>query len=678
MASDSPDSASQRADSTRAAESTRRPTAEETLERVERLARIGSWSWDIAANQTQWSGMMYEMFQWDSSKPAPRFEELGATLTAESQLAFATAVERCTREGEPFSLDLEALRGDGSHFSIQVNAQSSRDGGDRVIGVFGTVQDITEQKRSERALRESEARWQFALDGAGDGVWDWNVPAKSVYFSHHWKAMLGYADDEVGSSLEDWSDKVHPDDLARCWTEIQRHFSGEVPMYLCEHRMRAKDGTWRWILDRGKIVSRTDDGSPLTVIGTHTDITRLKGTEQALRDSEGKIRLLHERLQLAIKAGQVGIWEVDLVTSKFFYNEQMHEIYGVGEGCFRDGIPVNTFGGHKTDWYAAVHPDDRAHVAGTLELAKRTEGVTEYEHRIVRPSGEVRHVKSSALFLRDEDGVPVQGIGTTLDVTEERLLTESIARERERMLLATQASSIGVWEYDFQTRLFIWDEKMHALYDPEPGIFDYTLEGWRNMIHLEDAERVMQEWQASVEKGTQFECEFRVEHRAGEIRSIRALAQILYSPDGAPVRAVGTNWDVTEEKQPAASSKKSPASPAAQPIPVGSLTARKLAMVLAYIDQNISEPLTLEMMAQVASISASHFSDLFRQCMGQSPHQYLMARRVEKAKDLLASTDHSIAEVAASVGFADQSHLTRLMRRFTGLTPRMLRGAEVQ
>jgi hypothetical protein len=74
MASDSPDSASQRADSTRAAESTRRPTAEETLERVERLARIGSWSWDISTNQTQWSGMMYAMFLWDSSKPAPQFE----------------------------------------------------------------------------------------------------------------------------------------------------------------------------------------------------------------------------------------------------------------------------------------------------------------------------------------------------------------------------------------------------------------------------------------------------------------------------------------------------------------------------------------------------------------------------------------------------------------------------
>lgn len=652
--------------------------AEETLERVERLARIGSWSWDVTTDHTQWSAMMYEIFRWDPAMPAPRYGEMESIIAPAGLDVLSVAIERCKQQGEPYSLEVEAIRADGEHFFVQFKGQPLREADGGIVGVFGTVQDITEQKRTERALRESDARWQFALDGAGDGVWDWNVPAKSVYFSHHWKAMLGYADDEVGSALEDWSDKVHPDDLARCWTEIQRHFSGEVPMYLCEHRMRAKDGTWRWILDRGKIVSRTDDGSPLTVVGTHTDITRLKETEQALRESEEKIRLLHERHQLAIKAGQIGIWEVNLTTGQFLFNEQMHEIYGVGQGSFRDGIPANTFGGDKSEWYAAVHPDDRAQVADTLKRAMLTDGVVEYEHRILRPSGEVRHVKSSALFLRIANGAPVQGIGTTLDVTEERLLTESIARERERMLLATQASSIGVWEYDFQTRLFIWDEKMHALYDPEPGIFDYTLERWRNMIHLEDADRVMQEWRASVENGTQFECEFRVEHRSGEIRSIRALAQILYNPDGAPVRAVGTNWDVTEEKQPASNAKKTAASTAAQPIPVGSLTARKLAMVLAYIDQNISEPLTLEMLAQVASISASHFSDLFRQCMGQSPHQYLMARRVEKAKDLLASTDLSIAEVAASVGFADQSHLTRLMRRFTGLTPRMLRGAEVQ
>jgi AraC-like DNA-binding protein len=248
------------------------------------------------------------------------------------------------------------------------------------------------------------------------------------------------------------------------------------------------------------------------------------------------------------------------------------------------------------------------------------------------------------------------------------------------MLLATQASSIGVWEYDLKSRALIWDEKMHALYDPEPGIFDYTIVGWIRMIHLEDAERVQQEWRACAEQGAQFESDFRIELRSGEIRWIHALAQTFLGADGEPARVVGTNWDVTAEKVPSSAARRapSPASPSTQPVPVGSLTARKLALVLAYIDQNISDPLTLETIAQVASISSSHFSDLFRQCMGQSPHQYLMARRVEKAKDLLASTDLSIAEVAASLGFADQSHLTRLMRRFTGLTPRMLRGAELQ
>lgn len=623
--------------------------------------------------------MMYEMFLWDPARPAPRYEELKSIIASPGLESLCAAVERCTQQGEAYSLDVEAMRTDGAHFFVQLKGQPLREAGGRIVGVFGTAQDITEQKRAEHALRESEARWQFALDGAGDGVWDWNVPASQVYFSHHWKAMLGYADDEVGSTLEDWSDKVHPDDLGRCWLEIQRHFSGEAPMYLCEHRLRAKDGSWRWILDRGKIVSRTEDGSPLVVVGTHTDITRLKETEEALRESEEKIRLLHERLQLAIKAGQVGIWEADLVTGQFLFNEQMHEIYGVGQGSFRDGIPADTFGGQESDWYKAVHPDDHVHVANSLKLAIQAEGVMEFEHRILRPSGEIRHVKSSALVLRDGDGLPVRGIGTTLDVTEQRLLTESIARERERMLLATQAGSIGVWEYDFQSRTLIWDEKMHALYDPEPGIFDYTIGGWVNMIHLEDAERVAREWRACAEQGMQLESDFRIELRSGEIRWIRALAQTFFGQDGAAVRAVGTNWDVTAERVPTPHVRRSPSSTTStQPVPVGSLTARKLALVLAYIDKNISDPLTLEMISQVAGISSSHFSDLFRQCMGQSPHQYLMARRVEKAKDLLASTDLSIAEVAATLGFADQSHLTRLMRRFTGLTPRMLRGVEPQ
>lgn len=137
----------------------------------------------------------------------------------------------------------------------------------------------------EKELQDSRLRWQFALEGAGDGLWDWDAATNRVFFSKQWKAMLGYAEHEIGDFLSEWEDRVHPDDLPRTQADIARHWSGETPVYINEHRVRMKAGNYKWILDRGQIVSRAPDGRPLRMIGTHTDITERKSAEARSADS---------------------------------------------------------------------------------------------------------------------------------------------------------------------------------------------------------------------------------------------------------------------------------------------------------------------------------------------------------------------------------------------------------
>ncbi|MDQ2101710.1 ATP-binding protein [Azospirillum isscasi] len=136
---------------------------------------------------------------------------------------------------------------------------------------------------AQRQIADSEERWRLALEAVGDGVWDWNAATGEVFFSRGWKSMLGYGEDELANRLEEWETRVHPEDWAAAQADVRRHLDGTTPVYANEHRVRCKDGAYKWILDRGIVVRRGPDGKALRMVGTHTDITRRRQSEEALR-----------------------------------------------------------------------------------------------------------------------------------------------------------------------------------------------------------------------------------------------------------------------------------------------------------------------------------------------------------------------------------------------------------
>jgi PAS domain S-box-containing protein len=171
-------------------------------------------------------------------------------------------------------------------------AQPVRAGGAWEIRLLGaSIRGMSEAIRGRMHELES-SRQQLArvMEGTNDGFWDWDIPTGSVGFSDRWAAMLGYAPEEITPVYSYWESLLHPDDAPVVRKTLQDHLEGRTPFYECEQRLRTKSGDWKWILARGKVLTRDPGGAPLTAAGTHTDISERKNAEAALQASEARFR----------------------------------------------------------------------------------------------------------------------------------------------------------------------------------------------------------------------------------------------------------------------------------------------------------------------------------------------------------------------------------------------------
>ncbi len=160
--------------------------------------------------------------------------------------------------------------------------------------LFALSRDISQRLKFEDQLRKSEARWQFALESSGDGIWDWNFSTGKVFYSKQWKNMLGYNENEISDTSEEWESRIHPEDSMHIMRDLNLYIKGETDSFHNEHRILCKNGEYKWILDRGKIISRDINGNPERMIGTHTDISTRKNIENSLVMALQKEKELNE------------------------------------------------------------------------------------------------------------------------------------------------------------------------------------------------------------------------------------------------------------------------------------------------------------------------------------------------------------------------------------------------
>ena len=340
-----------------------------------------------------------------------------------------------------------------------------------------------EQARTETELMESRERFELAVRGAHDGLWDWNLETGEVYLSPRWKSILGYEDHEVANSFEEWETRIHPDDRQRALAAVWDHLDGLSPHYELEHRLLHRDGTYRWVRTRGTSV-RNDSGRPTRLAGAHWDVTERKKTEEDLKRRDGileAVRLSAEHFLKSIS------WEDDIegVLGRLGTAARVGRVYVFENYVGQDG---NLWATQRYEWTApGVSPQIGNPLMQALPYRAQgwgrwqevlSRGETLYGHtrefpEEERPELEAQHIKSIVLVPAFVDGAwwgfigfdecdrerrwsaaeigALQHSASTLGAAIQRERTEAALKEREEQYRRIfEESSDGLVIQDMQ------------------------------------------------------------------------------------------------------------------------------------------------------------------------------------------------------------------------------------
>jgi PAS domain S-box-containing protein len=419
-----------------------------------------------------------------------------------------------TGESTSFEVFFEPMQ---KHFHIAVFSPTK--------GQFATVfQDITKHKETEANLRENEERFHFAMEAANDGLWDWNIRDDKLYFSPRYYTMLGYEPYEMPATFDTWQNLLHPDDVESSLQAIVQYQTGQRPDFAIEFRMRAKSGEWQWILSRGKIVERDEEGQPVRMVGTHVDITARKHAVDDLKKERDFNSLILESTDLIVIA----------LNSK-------GEIIRFNNACEQTtGYRLEEVEG-KCFWDFLIPPEQVEGVKTVFRELAFDQMPNQYENHWLTKDGERRLLSFSNTILKDKSGQIEFIISTAMDVTELRQAERGLRLFRQAIDSASDA-------------VRILDLDGSSLYHNQAyvDLLGYTAEEVNNSettISLYNKPDEGKQVAEAVAKGEAWNGEFEIRAKDGRVFPAYVRGDTIRDDEGNPLAIVVFGTDITERKQ---------------------------------------------------------------------------------------------------------------------------------
>jgi PAS domain S-box-containing protein len=278
---------------------------------------LGTWDWNLLTDEVIFNDQWANMKGYEPDEIEPHFSSWSKMVHPED-LPKIQEILNAYLEGETPAYEAEFRMRHKSGQWLWILDRGKiiqRDADGKPIRACGTHMDVTERKTFEQKLADERRRMANVIKGTHAGTWEWNVQTGKTIFNERWAEIVGYTLEELAPvSIKTWGAFTHPDDLKESGDLLERHFAGELQYYDCQCRMKHKDGHWVWVHDRGRVTTRTDDGKPLMMFGTHMDITEAKRAEEDLLEATARAN------EMAVQAKMANI-----AKSEFLAN-MSHEI----------------------------------------------------------------------------------------------------------------------------------------------------------------------------------------------------------------------------------------------------------------------------------------------------------------------------------------------------------------
>jgi PAS domain S-box-containing protein len=428
-----------------------------------------------------------------------------------------------------FISEYRFLNKDNDYVYLFDRCYIERDESGQPVRMTGSMMDITDRKRSETQLMESEQRLRLSMEAAKQGLYDLNIQTGEAIVNEQYALMLGYDPRDFRESNKFWLERMHPDDMQAAKLAYAAYTSGTTPEYRIEFRQRTRTGDWKWILSIGKILEYDEQGNALRLLGTHTDITSLKNAKEELIRTQKRFQNLVENIS--------GVyWVNDLEEQRTLYISPSYETVW-GRKC--EDLYKN-----PTDFIQSVHPDDLPKLTEAYQSISVKKQLN-INYRIIRPLGDTRWVAVKINVVTGEDGKRME-YGYAEDVTEQRRAETELLESNARFQIVSKATSDLVWDWNLQTNELWWNDNYYANLGYKKVSELVHVDEWYDKIHPDERERVRQNANGTFNGNSSvWRDEYRYRKADGTYLHFLDRGFILRDPGGKAIRVIGSMIDMT-------------------------------------------------------------------------------------------------------------------------------------